>query len=131
MLRKTSFCIVLILILSLSAGCAANTGTYENMSTGENEDSVTIVRGDTTYLFYGFVSGHELTGTQIGILDDDTSLKVYQVNGYADTDWLLVQLDVVMERGTCSLYRAEHVTDIPADFVLDDDPGSFFLANYS
>lgn len=51
------------------------------------------------------------------------------MNGYSDADWLLTELDVFMETGY-SLYRADHVVEVPTGFVLEDDPESYFLANY-
>lgn len=106
-------------------GCGA--ADYEAMQTEEN--GAAILRGETSYQFYGFVSGDALTDEQIGILDGDKDFKVYRVKDHPDSDWLLVKLDILMERGAArSLYRAAHVDSDPTDFVLD--PESHFLVNY-
>lgn len=119
---------LLVLMLLLCAGCAEK--NLEDFSSGQDSQDIYIENGGVKYYFYGFVSGGKLTGPQIGIIDGDKSHKVYEVKGYSPGDWLLDELDVIMERGRYSLWRAEHVTDIPEDFALSDEPGSHFFANY-
>lgn len=128
MKKQTKYWLLIALLIFLLAGCGAK--PYENLSAENDAQTVAIVRADTTYEFYGFVGNKKLTGKQIGIIDGDKNHKVYQVKGYDDADWLLTELNVFMEQGTYSLFRASDVSDIPADFVLDDDPESHFLKNY-
>lgn len=129
MAKRIGYGIVALLVIALLAACSCFK-EYENMSTVSDSETAAITRSDETYLFHGFVNGGELTGEQIGILDGDKNHKVYLVKGYSRDDWLISELDVVMDRGIYSLYRAAHVDDIPEDFVMADDSDSHFLENY-
>ena len=124
---RRSFLVLLVAILVFTA-CGAT--KYENLYTIEEDNRVAIRRENIEYDFYGFVGNSKLTGKQIGIVDDEKDHKVFQVKGYDDADWLLTELTVFMEQGTYSLYKAQHVKEIPADFVLDSETESSFLENY-
>lgn len=125
--RRCYYAIAAVFIFVLTA-CSAT--KYEKLYTVGEDNRVAIIREGVEYDFYGFVGNAKLTGKQIGIVDDDKDYKVFQVNGYEDTDWLLTELNVFMEKDSYSLYKAQSVKDIPEDFALDDDAESSFLAHY-
>ena len=128
MKKQMRYGLFLMVLTFLFTACGY--AKYENLHTSEDKNVVAIVWGETVYEFYGFVGNDGLTDKQIGIIDDDKNHKVYRVKGYSDADWLLTELAVFMEQGTYSLYKAQHVKEIPADFVLDSDAESSFLENY-
>ena len=119
--------LLLLCLLAALPGCTAE--GLEDMQWIEGEDGPSIVRGDSAYVFYGFVGGDRLTGRQIGVLDGDGDHKVFAVKGYADADWVLERLDTLMSGTTCSLFRRADLADIPEDFALDEE--SMFLHNYA
>lgn len=128
MIKRIGYSVFALFMVVLLSSCSFK--EYESMSTISDSETAVIARCDVIYQFHGFVNGDELAGKQIGVLDGDKNHKVYRVKGFSDADWLISELDVLMERGIFSLYRAEHVDEIPVDFILSDGSDPHFLENY-
>lgn len=58
-IKAFSSCIIVLLMSLVFMSCAS--AEYEHMSSGDGESAI-IIRGETVYEFYGFVSNRKLTG---------------------------------------------------------------------
>lgn len=65
----------LLIIISISFLVSCSPAEYENVTAGENEDTAILIRGDSTYLFYGFVASDELTGPQMLLLMEIKAIR--------------------------------------------------------
>lgn len=64
--------------------------------------------------------GNGLRGNQIGVLNDDHDVKIYEVKGYEVSEWIIERLDVFMSSGD-TLYKAVGVSEVPSELEQHKD----------
>jgi hypothetical protein len=113
--------LVIIIVFLCFICCKANNIKYpeykviNNISLG----CIELVYECITYRPYGILtldSGfNKFLAKQIGIREDNTNSKIYELKGYDSSEWIVDYLDVFM--GSSLLLKSIDVIDIPKELV--------------
>ena len=71
-----------------------------------------IRHGDVTYTSYEINPDGDVMGEQFGVLDSDPRDEIHAVKGCDTGEWVMQRMNIIM--GWVTLYKADHVTEIPA-----------------
>jgi len=112
------FLLIIIAFLRLIS-CKANNGKYPEYTVRDNTElgCVELVYKGITYRPYGILtldSGfNKFMAKQIGIKEDNSNYKIYELKGYDSREWIVDYLDVFM--GSSLLFKSIDVIDIPKE----------------
>lgn len=106
----SSICVLCLVAITLCA-CGKQEQELANMTTKVNDDYVSIIWEEKTYVPYCAISKKDC-GEQIGIVDDDEDNRVYEYKGYSSDEWIVNSYISGLMDGSM-LYKEINVSNIP------------------
>ena len=116
-MKKQIYFISLFLLMIILSSCNSKNSTLDNMTTEINDDYVSIIWQERTYVPFCAIDNDE-KGVQIGIVNGDKNDQVYEYKGYSSDDWI-ISFYKSGEMDSSMLMKEVNVKEIPNNLQSD------------
>lgn len=116
-MKKQIYFISLFLLIIILSACNSKNSKLDNMTTESNDDYVSIIWQERTYVPFCAIDNDE-RGVQIGIVNGDKNDQVYEYKGYSSDEWI-ISFYKSGEMDNSMLMKEVNVKEIPNNLQSD------------
>ena len=116
-MKKSIYFISICLLMIMLSSCGQSNNKLENMTRQDNNDYVSIIWEDRTYVPFCVVNNSE-QGAQIGIVNGDKNDQVYEYKEHSTDNWI-ISFYKSGEMDNSMLMKEINVTEIPDNLQSD------------
>lgn len=110
-MKKISALVSIGLFLLTIIGCSTNKDDLITMK--RLDDEITLSYEGVEYSFYSTLENYSLKGKQIGVVEDEPEIKIYDVKGHDTRKWIIEYLDTGCPE--MCVYKATDIVEIPSE----------------